>query len=84
MITMGTLVTVTTQKVCSVIDYIPHSEHFTPMTHVFHSWKAASLKISLTYFFAHFNCIPSHNPLFVLCIHNTISALLCLLICFVF
>ena len=60
------------------VDYVLHTVHFTPMTHLFCNWKCVLNGSHL--FLSSSNHPPSGNHLFVLCIYN--SVFWCLFICF--
>ena len=62
--------------------YFPHTVHFIPVTHLFHNWKSVLLNL-LHLIFSSPYPLPFGNHLFP-CIYNSISVLLCLLICSVF
>ena len=77
------VVYVTIQRYSIGIDYIPHLVHRIRVTHIFCSWKFVPVNLPHG-FLSSLHPLPSGNPLFVLCIYNSVSVLLYLLICFVF
>ena len=65
-----------------IIDYIPQIVHFMSMNHLFCNWKFVPFNFP---YLAHSSptALPSGKYLFALCIHDSISILLSLFICFV-
>ena len=67
----------------NIIDYILHAVHFILWLTYFVT-GSLYLLISLTHFFHSPTSFLSGNHLFVLCIYDSVSVLLCLFICFAF
>ena len=77
------IVTVVIQRYYIVIDYIPDIVHFIPMTHLLCNWKFVPLDLPHLFIFS-FIPLSSGTHMLVLFIHQSVSVLLCLFICFVF
>ena len=80
------LPSVTIKSYYVIIDYILHTVHFTPMTHLFCNQKFVPFNLPQLFLLSPTptRLLPSGNHLFVLCIYDCVSVLLCLSICFIF
>ena len=61
-------------KILTIIEYVNHAEHFTPLTHLFCNWKFVHLNLPHPFLFSP-TPFPSGNHQFVLCIYDSVSCI---------